>query len=249
MSIKDSCYGTTPGAKGDKGGEDPQITREETGAPEMITETPRRTRILKTITAVATLFLLAVSLTHVLVVFLHVAPANSVSQRYNKQINAWVYPLFEQNWRLFAPNPESVNYRISARTMRTSADGTQQVSDWFDLSAVDESAVRHSVFPSHTEQNMLRRAWSSYLELHGGDDQPHSRRAWMMQQYLSNISAQRVAAHRHGSFEDIQLRVTVRPVPTSAGGAGSRPAAAPAPDNTRYLPWWKATWKVAPYAG
>lgn len=45
---------------------------------------------------------LATVLAHAALVFLHVAPSNSVSQRYARQINAWVYPLFEQNWRLFA---------------------------------------------------------------------------------------------------------------------------------------------------
>ncbi|MGW0429178.1 DUF5819 family protein [Streptomyces sp. NPDC002990] len=32
------------------------------------------------------------------------APASTVSQRYRRHIDAWVYPLFEQNWKLFAPH-------------------------------------------------------------------------------------------------------------------------------------------------
>ncbi|MHC8564148.1 DUF5819 family protein [Streptomyces albidoflavus] len=56
-------------------------------------------------------------------VFLHVAPPNVVSGRYGPQVNAWIYPLFEQNWRLFAPDPDSVNRTVSARTAHAGPDG------------------------------------------------------------------------------------------------------------------------------
>ncbi|WP_405782185.1 DUF5819 family protein [Streptomyces sp. NBC_01378] len=148
--------------------------------------------------------------------------------------------MFEQNWRLFAPDPESVNRQISARTMHTAPDGTVHVSGWFDLGAVDTAAVKHDPFPSHTSQNMLRRAWTSYLETHGGDDRPRSQRALMIQQYLGNIAVDRVAAHRTGAFESIQLRVITLPIAAPPAASGHSPgAAAPRPTDTRYLPWWK----------
>jgi len=185
---------------------------------------------------------LATALTHVLLVFLHVAPPNPLSRQYSRQVNAWVFPLFEQNWRLFAPDPESVNREISARTMHTGPDGTVRVSGWFDLTAVDNSAVAHNAFPSHTAQNTLRRAWSSYVETHGGDDRPRSERALMIQKYLTNIAAERVSGHRGGAFESVQLRVITVPIaaPAAAGGTGTA-AAAPTSPETRYLPWWKVT--------
>ncbi|MFJ9211150.1 DUF5819 family protein [Streptomyces sp. L-9-10] len=191
----------------------------------------------------AVVLCLAVSLIHVLMVFLHVAPPNPVSQQFSRQVTAWVYPLFEQNWRLFAPEPESINRQISARTAHLTADNTVRVSTWFDLSGVDDSAVEHNVFPSHTTQNMLRRAWTSYTELHGSDDEPRSERAVMIQKYLRNIAADRVAAHRRGAFESIQLRVTSLPIAPPATANGGRPAArtTPAPSDIRVLPWWKVT--------
>ena len=195
--------------------------------------------LLEAVTGSAVVLCLAASLLHVLLVFLHVAPPNVVSERYSNQINGWIYPLFEQSWRLFAPDPESVTRQILARTMHTSPDGTQQVSDWFDLTAVDESAVEHNFFPSHTAQNMLRRAWTSYLELHGNDDQSNSERALMVQKYLRNIAVGRVAGHRAGTFEAIQLQVITRPI-AAPGAVGSADGAAPAPSaEARYLPWWK----------
>ncbi|MCX4763673.1 DUF5819 family protein [Streptomyces sp. NBC_01275] len=190
-------------------------------------------------TSVAVFLCLATALVHVLLVFLHVAPPNPLSRQYSRQVDAWVFPLFEQNWRLFAPDPESVNRQISARTMHTTPDGAMQVSGWFDLTAVDGSAVRHNAFPSHTAQNMLRRAWSSYLENHVSDDQPRTQRALMTQQYLTNIASDRVAAHRGGSFEAIQLRVATVPIAAGTGTGAGAAAVAPTAADTRYLPWWK----------
>ncbi|WSI35695.1 DUF5819 family protein [Streptomyces sp. NBC_01341] len=184
------------------------------------------------------LMCLVTALTHVIMVFLHVAPANPVSKRYSPQVNAWVYPLFEQNWRLFAPDPDSANRQILARTSHTAPDGSVRVSDWFDLAAVDSSAVEHNVFPSHTTQNLLRRAWTTYVELHGGDDAANSERAVMLQQYLRNIAADRFAHHNSDPFEFIQLRVLTLPIAAPGTAASKRP---PVPVENRLLPWWKVT--------
>jgi hypothetical protein len=169
-------------------------------------------------------------------VFLHVAPANTVSKKYSEQINGWIYPVFEQNWRLFAPNPQSVNERISVRTMRTDRDGTAHVSGWFDLTAVDVSEIRHNPFPSHTAQNMLRRAWAAYADSHPGDDRSYSQGALMVRDYLKNIAVRRVAAHRGGTFDSIQMRVRTSAI--APPGAPQQPAST---GTTRYLPWWKVS--------
>ncbi|WP_234337099.1 DUF5819 family protein [Streptomyces xylophagus] len=193
-------------------------------------------------TSAAVTLCLATALVHVLLVFLHVAPPNPLSRQYSRQINAWVFPLFEQNWRLFAPDPESVNRQISARTTHTTPDGRVRVSGWFDLSGIDDSAVEHDAFPSHTAQNMLRRAWSSYLETHGDDDRPRSERALMMQKYLTDIAVDRITRHRGGAFESVQLRVVTVPIAAPADGSGpGSSGAAPKPVDTRYLSWWKVT--------
>lgn len=199
---------------------------------------PKGARALRTGVCAMVVLCVVASVVHVLLVFLHVAPANTVSKRYGSQINAWVFPFFEQNWRLFAPDPESVNRQILARTARTGADGSFEVSPWFDLTAVDGSAVEHHVFPSHTAQNMLRRAWSGYVDAHGGDDTARTERAVMMRTYLTNIAADRLAAHRGDTFDFVQLRVVALPVAAPGARAGTRP---PKPSENRLLPWWKVT--------
>lgn len=186
----------------------------------------------------AVILCVATTLVHVVLVFLHVAPVNTVSKRYSPLINAWVYPFFEQNWRLFAPDPESVNRQILARTAHTDSGGSVRVSAWFDLTAVDSSAVEHDPFPSHTAQNLLRRAWTCYVDSHGGDDKAHTERALMMQRYLRNIAADRVAAHNGGAVDFVQLRVVTLPIAASGAAVGNRP---PTPVENRLLPWWKVT--------
>ncbi|WP_344660157.1 DUF5819 family protein [Catenulispora subtropica] len=177
---------------------------------------------------------------HVALVFLYVAPANTVSRQYQSQIDAWIYPYFEQDWRLFAPDPQSTHQQISARTSTVAANGVTQTSDWIDLTAVDDAAVRHDVFPSHTAQNMLRRAWDAYETALGTDARLTSRRTLMLQEYLRNIAVQRAATRVHEPFDAIQLRVVTTPIEQpSVRPVSNRPAAS-AP-GVRYLPWWQVT--------
>lgn len=214
------------------------VTQESPDATAAAHKSPRGARALKSGLRAAVVLCLAASVVHVILVFLHVAPPNTVSKRYSSLINSWVYPFFEQNWRLFAPDPESVNRKILARTAHTGSDGSVQVGPWFDLTALDSSAVEHQPFPSHTAQNMLRRAWTGYVDTHGGDDRARTARALMMQKYLTNIAADRVAAHVSGTFDFVQLRVVTLPIDTPGPAAGKRP---PTPIENRLLPWWKVT--------
>lgn len=195
---------------------------------------------LRFATRTAAVLLVAVSLLHVAFVFLHVAPANPISQRYARQIQGWVYPFFEQNWRLFAPDPESAVPQISVRAASTAGDGSQQVSGWYDLTAIDNDGVKHDPFPSHTNQNMLRRAWSGYLDTHGTTDVSYSDRAEMWQEYLRNIAVERLPAARRGAVTYIQLRVRTVPV-ARTDTAGHALKVSPSAVDTRKLPWWKVT--------
>ncbi len=198
---------------------------------------PEPAQLMRAAMGVAIAVCVVVTLLHILLVFLHVAPSNEISKRYSGQIDAWINPLFEQNWQLFAPDPETSTRQISVRTRTTTTEGAAQVSDWFDLTAVDYSAVKHHAFPSHINHNMLRRAWVAYLQTHSGDDQPSSERAVMIQQYLRNIAVHRLTADGRGHFEAIQLRVITRPIMAPAEIGNPRSARPPAAD-VRQLPWW-----------
>lgn len=197
------------------------------------TEPPRALRVTKG--AVAALCA-AVALTHVLLVFLHVAPLNPISQRYQKQIDAWVYPLFAQNWLLFAPNPDANHTQIFARTSWTTAGGHREVSDWFDISAADKAEVKHDPYPSRTAQHMLRRAWTAYQTSHEEDETPRNGWAPIGEKYLRNIAVQRAAAFSPHPFQAIRLKVVTQPIesPNPAQTYSTEPY-------TRVLPWWNVT--------
>lgn len=213
--------------------------RRHHGEPDAPGHRPVGVRVLRAGLHTTVFLCLAATVVHVVLVFFHVAPPNPVSGRYSRQIDAWVYPLFEQNWRLFAPNPDSVNRQVLVRTAHSGPKDSMRVSPWFDLTALDGDAVRHHVFPSHTAQNLLRRAWSAYTETHGRDDTARSERAVMIQKYVNNIASDRVAGHRGDSnreFDFVQLRVVTLPV--AAPGSKDR---TPRPVENRLLPWWKVT--------
>jgi hypothetical protein len=197
---------------------------------------PQLSRPAELVVACAVAVCLTAAVVHVLMLFLRVAPSNTVSVQYAQQINAWIYPYFDQDWRLFAPDPQSVRQQISARTAQTYPHGVLRVGDWVDLTAVDEAAVRHNPFPSHTAQNMLRRAWDGYLDSHGSGDQAVSERARMFQEYLLNIAVQRVTAQSHRVFDAIQLRVVTTPITPPVAAHTVAPATS---SSVRYLPWWQ----------
>lgn len=204
--------------------------------PSSLSELPRP---LRAATGAAVALCLVATALHLLMVGLYVAPVNAVSQRYSREIDDWIDPVFDQNWQLFAPEPQSANWQISARTMSAGPDGRPRISSWFDLSALDDAAVKHDVFPSHTAQNTLRRAWTAYAAAFGAGDQADSNWAVLVREYLRNIAVDRVEAHRAGAIDSIQLRVVTQPIPAQAVPGGPRPKA-PAAD-IRTLPWWKVT--------
>ena len=213
--------------------------RPSTGLPDLVppsglSDLPRP---LRAATGVAVAVCLVATAAHLLMVSLYVAPVNPISQRYSRQIDDWIDPLFDQSWQLFAPQPQSANWQISARTMSTGPGGRPQISSWFDLSALDNAAVEHDVFPSHTAQNTLRRAWTAYTAAFGAGDQADTDWAVLVREYLRNIAVDRVEARRGGVIDSIQLRVVTQPIPAQAVPGGPRPAM-PAAD-IRTLPWWK----------
>ncbi len=184
---------------------------------------------------------------HLALVFLHVAPANTVSKRHAAAIDDWIYPEFEQNWKLFAPNPLQQNIAVEARAQVRTRGGDFVTGEWRDLSAEDGAAIRHSLLPSHTRQNELRRAWDFFTSSHDEDNKPTGDRGALSEQYLKRIALDRLAAARAaagdgdgdgdgdgGEIVRIQVRSTTRAV--------AAPEWSDERTDTqtyyRELPWW-----------
>ncbi|MFG2982768.1 DUF5819 family protein [Streptomyces sp. NPDC048258] len=172
---------------------------------------------------------------HLALVFLHVAPTNTVSRQHARTVDGWIYPEFEQNWKLFAPNPLQQNIAVEARAQVRTAGGELTTTDWRNLSAEDGAAIRHSLLPSHTEQNELRRAWDFFTGSHDEDNKPNGERGALSEEYLRRIAVDRLApAHPGGRVLRVQLR--------SATTAVAAPEWSDETTDTqtyyRELPWW-----------
>ncbi|MEV7602898.1 DUF5819 family protein [Kitasatospora sp. NPDC089797] len=169
-------------------------------------------------------------------VFLHVAPANTLSRQYQGEVDGVVYPEFEQNWKLFAPNPLQQNVTLDARVRTAGTGGATLTRDWIGLTARDIAAIRGNPAPSHVDQNMLRRAWDFYDGSHDPQDERLTNpRGRLAEQYLKRIALQRIGRTVDGErVLGIEFRVTTATVPPPAWSG----EAAPPPPRTRELPWW-----------
>ncbi|MER7916630.1 MULTISPECIES: DUF5819 family protein [unclassified Streptomyces] len=175
---------------------------------------------------------------HLLMVFLSLAPQNTVSKQHGKAIDAWVFPEFEQNWKLFAPNPLQQNIAVQVRADVRMKDGSVRTTGWTDLSAQDGAAIKGNPAPSHTQQNELRRAWDFVTATHTADNRPVGMRGALSEEYLRRIAVMRLyrtdPTSRIGVVQRVQIRsCTINVPPPSWSGEQ-------VPDKPVYrlLPWW-----------
>ncbi|MFD7434938.1 DUF5819 family protein [Streptomyces sp. NPDC059861] len=175
---------------------------------------------------------------HMGMVFLHVAPSNTVTKQHSETIDDWIYPEFEQNWKLFAPNPLQQNIAVQVRAQVRTGDGSSRVTGWYDLSAQDGEAIDGNPLPSHTQQNELRRAWDFFTATHDGSNRPSGLRGALSETYLRRIVVLRLdrvdAAGPGGAVERVQIRsrtTSVRPPDWSEEQISLKPV-------YRELPWW-----------
>ncbi|MFB7332292.1 DUF5819 family protein [Streptomyces adustus] len=175
---------------------------------------------------------------HLGMVFMHVAPSNTVTKKHGKAIEEWIYPEFEQNWKLFAPNPLQQNIAVQARARVRTAAGEIRTTDWYDLSAEDGRAIDGNPLPSHVDQNELRRAWDFFTATHDADNRPVGLRGSLSESYLRRIVELRLdrdgAAGQSGTVDSVQVRsatTNVRPPAWSGERISLKPM-------YRVLSWW-----------
>lgn len=188
--------------------------------------------------AVALAVVAVAACVHLAMVFLSVAPANTVTKQHGKAIEEWVYPEFEQNWKLFAPNPLQQNIAVQARAEVRMKDGGVRTTGWTDLSARDGAAIDGNLVPSHTQQNELRRAWDFFVATHTADNRPVALRGALSEQYVRRIVVMRLyrddPTSREGVIQRVQVRsstTNVQPPKWSQERVSDKPV-------YRLLPWW-----------
>ncbi|WP_156727691.1 DUF5819 family protein [Streptomyces apocyni] len=175
---------------------------------------------------------------HIAMVFLHVAPANTVTKQHGQAVDSWIYPEFEQNWKLFAPNPLQQNIAVQARAQIRTTDGSTRQTGWYDLSAQDAKAIDSNLLPSHTQQNELRRAWDFYTGSHDNENRPNGLRGELSERYIRRIVLLRLADEEpEGTVQRVQVRsktTRVQPPPWSGERFDRKPV-------YRELEWWPVT--------
>ena len=188
--------------------------------------------------ALALALVAVVSCVHLGMVFLHVAPSNTVTKQHGRAIDDWIYPEFEQNWKLFAPNPLQQDIAVQVRALVRAEDGTSRETGWYDLSALDGLAIDGNPLPSHTQQNELRRAWDLYAGTHDEENRPLGLRGDLSERYLRRIGVLRLDREHAGGegavVERVQFRSLTTDVPPprwSGEKVSDRPV-------VRELPWW-----------
>lgn len=170
-------------------------------------------------------------------VFLHVAPSNTLTKQHGEAVDQWIYPEFEQNWKLFAPNPLQQNIAVHVRAEISGPD-ERRTTPWMSLSGEDAKAIRGNLLPSHVQQNELRRAWDFYLGSHDSQNRANGLRGQLSEQYIRRIVMLRLGEHDYGGdVLRIQVRSETRSVAAPAW-SGEKISTKP---SYRVLPWWTVT--------
>jgi hypothetical protein len=180
------------------------------------------------------------ALYHLGMVFLHVAPSNTLSKEHGSAVSHYIYPEFEQHWQLFAPEPLQQNIHVEARAEIRAPGGATRTTGWVDFTGADVAAMRHNPIPSHTQQNELRRAWGYYTDNHDTSEQPTSGDSSdLSRRYLQQILQKRFAGRTGGGqLVRIQVRSATTQVAQPPWISGAPGPGAP---QYRELPWWTVT--------
>ncbi|MGW7413961.1 DUF5819 family protein [Streptomyces sp. NPDC054863] len=202
------------------------------------------------VAALALALVAVTALVHLGMVFLHVSPSNTVSKENSAAVDAWINPEFEQNWKLFAPNPLQQNIAVQSRAQIRTKSGQWRTTEWIDFSAKDAEEIRSGLLPSHTVQNELRRGWDFYTGWHDENNRSLGMRGDLAERYVRRIVLERMSAlDMGGAVVRIQVRsrtTWVKPPPWSTEKVATTPT-------YRVLPWWTVTprdlTKVAQEAG
>jgi hypothetical protein len=178
---------------------------------------------------------------HLGLIFLHLAPSNTVSKQHDSAIDTYVFPEYEQNWKLFAPNPLQQNIAVHARAEVHTPSGALQRTEWVSLTATDAEHIRGNLVPSHVSQNELRRAWDFFDSSHDTDNNPTGLRGDLSEQYFKRIVMMRLGTGTGevdgGRVQRIQVRSATDAVPPPRWSGET------VDTETKYreLSWWPVT--------
>lgn len=98
----------------------------------------------KTKPRIATAAGVALLAAHFGITALHVTPVNPLKVEHERLVSAWIGPVFEQNWKLFAPDPIAIDQGLLVRTR----DAAGNESEFVDLSTPFLEDKHHNLLPT-----------------------------------------------------------------------------------------------------
>ncbi|WP_194117742.1 DUF5819 family protein [Streptomyces hoynatensis] len=219
----------------------PKDAEERGAAPPSLADTPTESVALRAISLPSRLLIGVVlcalglyAVFHLAMVFLVLAPSNTLSEDNHELIHDYIYPEFEQNWKLFAPNPLQSNVAVQARAEVRNEEGTR-VTEWYDLTQLDIDHIRHNPLPSHTAQNILRRGWDFFRGAHDDEGNPVGLRGKLSERYVHRIVLERLA----GVLDlDTVQRVQFREATTRVAAPEWRPEDFDTSTTYQEFDWW-----------
>lgn len=193
-------------------------------APTGLSLHPRRRRTIRVV--VVTTMLLATY--HLAMVFLAIAPPNILKDHAMKQVHWWIYPWFEQGWKMFAPEPVSTNRAFEVRVRNG-----ERIGQWVNFTALDDAHIRGNPVTSREHANVVRRAWDGLqgLDLKKGPQSPAEEIKFI---YTRNLVVSRMEHLGFKGFTKVQIRVRQQKVSPHNDMNKKMPWV-----TTNNLPWWK----------
>jgi hypothetical protein len=104
---------------------------------------------------------------HYLIIVLQLLPANPITILNSKPISKYVDPFFEQNWRMFAPEPPLANRILLIQlNVKSQQDPDTQLTDWFDVSTALLHKMQSNPFsPAVTRYRTIDGIFGSYVKI------------------------------------------------------------------------------------
>jgi len=81
---------------------------------------------------------------HLAMTALHVAPVNPLKVEHERLVSSWIGPVFEQNWKLFAPDPIAIDQGLLVR----SRDAAGSEGAFVDVTTPFLEKKHHNLLPT-----------------------------------------------------------------------------------------------------
>lgn len=203
-------------------------------------QAPPTAAVRRAVAAVAVVIAAAIAV-HTGATFFHLTPANAVSEKHKKRIDAYLQPEFQQAWNLFGPDITRDNTKLYARA----GLGGGETSRWVEISAADQRELHHNLLPSHSTAQ-LRKAWNNLVRWSDAKGNPYGQPGADARELMMRMTMLRLAGpldeHR---IERIQVRAVTSKVPPPPW----KPQPGKEPETARDFPWWSVSQDDIPEGG